>query len=48
MNQNDMKTLMNILSKMDKKDLEQGLSKASQVLSSKDKEMIINQLKNKQ
>ena len=45
LNQNDMQTLMSILSKMDKKDLEQGLSKASQILSSKDKEMIINQLK---
>jgi len=40
-----MQALMNILSKMDKKDLEQGLSKASKILSSKDKEMIINQLK---
>lgn len=45
LNQNDMQTLMNILSKMDKKDLEQGLNKASQILSSKDKEMIINKLK---
>ena len=46
LNGNDMQALMNILSKMDKKELEQGLNKASQFLSPKDKEAIINQLKN--
>lgn len=45
MNQNDIQSLMNILSKMDKKELENGLNKASQFLSPKDKEAILNQLK---
>ena len=45
LNGNDMQALMNILSKMDKKELEQGLNKASQFLSPKDKEAIISQLK---
>ena len=46
MNENDMQTLMNILSKMDKKEIEQGLNKASSFMNSKDKEAILNQLKN--
>ncbi|CDA16353.1 unknown [Clostridium sp. CAG:571] len=44
-NQNiDISKLMNILSKMDKKQLEEGLSKVSQVLNSKDKNKIIDEI----
>lgn len=44
----DMAKLMSILSKMDKKDLEQGLSKAAQILNSPEKDKIINEInKNK-
>lgn len=46
MNNFDMNTLMSMLSKMDKKDLEKGLAQASKILSSKDKDAIINGLKN--
>lgn len=42
----DMNKLMNMLSKMDKKDLEQGLAKASQILGSKETDEIINKIKN--
>ena len=42
----DMAKLMSLLSKMDKKDLEEGLAKASQILNSKDKNTIINDIKN--
>ena len=43
-NQNiDISKLMNMLSKMDKKQLEEGLSKVSQVLNSKDKNKIIDE-----
>ena len=46
MNNNmDMAKLMNMLSKMDKKDLEQGLNKVSQMLKNKDAESIINEIK---
>lgn len=46
MNNNmDMAKLMNMLSKMDKKDLEQGLNKVSQVLKNKDADSIINEIK---
>lgn len=46
MNNNmDISKLMSMLSKMDKKDLEAGLAKASKILSSKDKDAIINSLK---
>lgn len=41
----DMASLMTMLSKMDKKDLEQGLSKVSNMLKSKDAEQIINEIK---
>ena len=41
-----MATLMNMLSKMDKKDLEAGLAKANQILASKDADKIINNIKN--
>ncbi len=44
-NNMDMAKLMSILSKMDKKDLAEGLAKASQILNSKDKETIINEIK---
>ena len=44
----DMAKLMSILSKMDKKDLEEGLSKASQILNSKDADSIINDIKKNQ
>lgn len=44
-NQNiDISKLMNMLSKMDKKQLEDGLSKVSQVLNSKDKNKIIDEI----
>lgn len=44
-NQNiDISKLMNMLSKMDKKKLEEGLSKVSQVLNSKDKNKIIDEI----
>ena len=39
-NNMDMAKLMSILSKMDKKDLEAGIAKASKILNSKDKETI--------
>lgn len=41
----DMASLMAMLSKMDKKDLEQGLNKVSNMLKSKDAEQIINEIK---
>lgn len=48
MNNNlDMAKLMNMLSKMDKKDLEAGLSKVNQILGSKDADKIINEIKKK-
>lgn len=42
----DVSKLMNMLSKMDKKELEQGLAKACEVLNSKDKNQIINNITN--
>lgn len=48
MNNNlDMAKLMNMLSKMDKKDLEAGLAKANQILGSKDADKIINEINKK-
>lgn len=44
-NQMDMAKLMSMLSKMDKKDLEQGLSKVSKMLNSKDADTIIKEIK---
>ena len=41
-----MAKLMSILSTMDKKELEEGLAKASKFLSANDKNTIINSLKN--
>lgn len=47
MNNNmNMNMLLNILSKMDKKDLEKGLQEANKILNSKNKDDILNQLKN--
>lgn len=44
----DMGKLMEMLSKMDKNQLQQGLAKVNEVLSSEDKSKIINELnKNK-
>ncbi len=39
----DMAKLMSMLSKMDKKDLEQGLNKLNQMMSKEDKEKILKQ-----
>ncbi len=39
----DMAKLMTMLSKMDKKDLEQGLNKLNQMISNEDKEKILKQ-----
>ena len=41
----NMAQLMSILSKMDKKDLEQGLNKMNQMLKNNDVNSIINQIK---
>lgn len=41
----DMQKLMNMLSKVDKKDLEKGIEKANQIMNSKDTDSIINELK---
>ena len=49
MNNNiNMNMLLNMLSKMDKKDLEKGIEQANKILKSKNKDDIINELKNKQ
>ena len=44
-NKMNMAQLMNMLSKMDKKDLENGLNQVSQMLKSKDANAIINEIK---
>lgn len=46
MNNFDMNKLMDMVSKMDKKDLEKGIAQASQMLNSKDKEEILKKLGN--
>lgn len=43
-----MNILMNMLSKMDKKDLEKGIAQANQILKSKDKDEIMRQINNAQ
>lgn len=43
----DIAQMMNMLSKMDKKDLEAGIAKAHQILQSKSKEEILQEFKNK-
>ena len=46
MNSNiDIAKLMNMLSKMDKKELENSLNQVSEILNSRDAENIINQIK---
>ena len=40
----DMNALMNMLSRMDKKDIEKGMSQISQMLNSKDKDKILNEI----
>lgn len=44
MNNIDMSNLLKMLSKMDKKDLEQGLAKANEILKAKNKNDIINEI----
>lgn len=39
--------MMAMLSKMDKKELEQGLNKVSQMLNSKEADQVINQIRKK-
>lgn len=39
-----MATLMQMLSKMDKSQLEAGIAKANQILHSKDKNQVINEI----
>ncbi len=41
----DMAQLMNMLSKMDKKELEANLTKVSKLLNSKEADNVINQIK---
>lgn len=48
MNNFDMNKLMNMISKMDKKELEKGIAQASQMLNAKDKEEIMKKLNNMQ
>ena len=44
-NNMNMTELMNMLSKMDKKDLEQGINKVSQLLKNNSANSIINEIK---
>ena len=44
-NNMDINKLMSALSKMDKKDLANGMNQLNKILSSNDKEKLINQLK---
>lgn len=44
-NKMDVAQLMNMLSKMDKKELDASLSKVSKMLNSKDADNIINQIR---
>ena len=45
-NNTDISKLMQMLSKMDKKDLQASMNQLSSILNSNDKAKIINQLKN--
>lgn len=47
MEQIDMGKLMEILSKVDKKDLEKSIAKANEIMNSKDKEQIIKDMSDK-
>lgn len=42
----DISQMMNMLSKMDKKDLEAGIAKANKILKTKSKEEILRDLQN--
>lgn len=44
LNNLDMSNLLKMLSKMDKKDLEQGLAKANEILKTKNKNEILNEI----
>lgn len=46
MNNADMSKLMNMLSKMDPKELENGIAKANEILKNNNKNEILNKLKN--
>jgi len=46
MNNFDMNQLMNMISKMDKKDIEKGMAQVSQMLNSKDKEELMKKFNN--
>lgn len=43
----DISQMMNMLSKMDKKELEAGITKANQILQTKSKDEILRDLQNK-
>ena len=43
----DISQMMNMLSKMDKKELEAGIAKANKILQTKSKEEILREIKNK-
>ena len=47
MNNFDMNQLLNMISKMDKKDLEQSIKKANEIMNSSDKQKIIDAINNK-
>lgn len=44
-NNMDMSQLLNMISKMDKRDLQASLQKANEIMNSKDRDKIINELK---
>lgn len=46
MNNSDMSKLIDMLSKMDPKELETGIARANQILQSSNKEDILNKIKN--
>ncbi len=46
MNNIDIKQLMDMLSKVDKKDLQASIEKANQIMNSNKKDEIINEIKN--
>lgn len=46
MNNSDMNKLMEMLSKMDPKDLQNGIAKANEILQNNSKEDIIKKMKN--
>lgn len=43
----DMRAMMDMLSKMDKKDLEAGIAKANQILQTKSKDEILGEINKK-